>query len=251
MIATKLHQLAGLVGEAEPIVVAMRAAAKFFIAPEIVDIMPRSDVQKSIGAMLQAGIARLPFSPLLVEFAVVPPIHRLVLLDEIGNSGDGGFRARVVTIRQAGFAIVSTSKITVEIRQSGLHVDGHSDESEGRAVGLAASMALLMLNVRGVEKEVVSVERLNLVRQRKGQPLVPQHTVIRIGTIYDRHGQGHKYGGSESGRHMPVHFRCGHARHQHFGEGNAEIRVVYIPPVLVNYREGGEPPRAPEKAVQL
>lgn len=44
-----------------------------------------------------------------------------------------------------------------------------------------------------------------------------------------------------AGRTMPVHMRAGHARRQHHGPGNSEVKWVYIPPVLVNFKPGVEP----------
>lgn len=246
IIATRFHDLAELTG-GDPLVAKMAAAPKYAIATTLLAVLAREDIQKSILAMLEAGIAKLPFSPLLIEFSVTPEFRRFVLLEE---ETAVGFSARHALLNRDDFASVSPSQVRAKLTPVGLNVERHADEGEGWATALAVSTALLMLNIRGVDKQVIEVERLNRQRGFRGRAAIPRHTVLRIGVIFDRHGQGTVQGAS--GRHMPVHLRAGHTRLQACGEGFADRKPVYIAPVLVNYRpDSVETPRLPEKVVTL
>lgn len=250
MIATKLHHLLELgVDQHDPVVKKMLAAPKFVVMPDVMAIMTRKDVQRSIAAMIEAGIARLPYAPLLVEFSVDPqtPIRRFVLLDELANAG--AFSARVALLAGRAFAAVAEAHIVIEIVDDGLKVTQASNVADGMAAALAVSVAMLMLNIKGLDRETVATDALNKHRAKKGQAPIPRHSIVRIGTIYDRHGDGHAAG--DANRHMPVHLRAGHVRNQAFGPGMQDHRPVFIPPVLVNYREGvPEPVRIPEKEIR-
>ena len=103
---------------------------------------------------------------------------------------------------------------------------------------MALGVCLLMLNIQGVEKEMIEAKKLNKARIARGKPSIPQHTVMRIGHVYDQNGERIGLG---TGRVMAVHMRAGHARRQHHGPGNSLVKFVYIPPVLVNFTPGIEP----------
>jgi hypothetical protein len=244
-VGTSIHVLAELAGD-EPLVLRMWEAPKYAVASSLLSVLARDDIQRSVIAMIEAGIAHLPFAPLLVEFSVAPDFRRFVLLDE----AEDGFSAGHALLYRDEMADISPTKAFVAVRPCGLHVDRFSDESEGRAIGLAASIALLMLNIRGVDKQMIEPEALNRARQKRGKTRIPSHTVLRIGTIFDRSGRGSVPG--VEGRHMPVHMRAGHVRMQACGEGFADRKAVFIPPVLVNYRPDLDArPRLPERVVAL
>jgi hypothetical protein len=248
MIATKLHQLAELVGPKEPVIVKMMAAPKYVISPEVMAIMTRTDVQRSIAAMIEAGIARLPYAPLLIEYSVDPnvPVRRFVLLDELAN--EGAFMARVAVLNGRRFAALSDTHIVVEVIDGGLKVTQQRQAADGMAAALAVSIALLMLNIKGIDRETIRTDKLNKARLRGGELPIPRHDVLRIGTIYDRAGVAHAAG--PGNRHMPVHLRAGFVRNQAYGPGLIDHRPVYIAPVLVNYR-ADEPVKVPAKEIRL
>lgn len=248
MIWTRLHVLADL-AFGDPLVQlrmmnAITPVPHFSLAPDLVAVMTREDVQKSILAMVEAGIARLPFAPTLIEFSLSEKVRRFVLVDE----HEAGFTAEVATLHSDRLADVSASKVAIRVTATGLGVEGHRDEAEGIAVAFAVSAALLMLNIKGVEKQVVQVDKLNRARGRLGRTRVPSHTLVRIGTIFDRQGRGESAG---TGRKMPVHLRAGHVRNQACGPELSEHRPVYILPVLVNYRDGEAEPRPVRRRVAV
>lgn len=243
MIATRLHRLAEI-GVDDSLLALMQGAPKFVVAPDLMEILGRDDVQRSILAMVEADIARLPYPRLVVEFSVDPAVRRFVLLEESAE----GFTARLALLAGDRLASVSVSSVLVRLSAAGFKVDRHADQKEGMAAALAVTIALLMLNIRGVRKDVIEVERLNRQRLRTGKPAVPGHTVVRIGTIYDRSGRA---AGEAPGRRMPVHLRAGHARMQVCGPERADRKLIFVPPVLVNYRpETDDVPRLPEKVLR-
>ncbi|MCG6115076.1 MAG: hypothetical protein MEQ84_07740 [Mesorhizobium sp.] len=245
MIATRLHFLSELVG-AEPLVSRMQSAAHYVIGDDLVAVLAREDVQKSIIAMIEAGIARLPYAPILIEYQVAVGARRFVLLDE----AQGGFRVEGAFLMRDRLASVSSTRGLLRLGTSGVSLDRCANAEEGAAFVLAAAMALLMLNIRGVDKRLVEPTALNRARAKRGcKAKIPSHTVVRIGTIYDRSGRHATDGGS--GRTMPVHLRAGHTRMQAFGENFSERKPVYIAPVLVNYRDTADAAPLPRKAVRL
>ena len=116
--------------------------------------------------------------------------------------------------------------------------DSRTHETWMRIAGASLGIALLMLNIQGVEKEVIEPTKLNRQRKASGKPGIPTHTVMRIGHVYDHNGNRVGLG---AGRTMPVHMRAGHTRRQHYGEGNTLEKIVFIPPVLVNFKPGERP----------
>lgn len=109
---------------------------------------------------------------------------------------------------------------------------------------MALGIASVLLNTRGIKKEVVSTGRINRKRGGStGKPLIPEHTVIRIGHVYGRDGQVVSASGP-SGSRKPtrVHWRRAHIRGIRYGKGREKIKYELIPACLVNYQDGDEVP---------
>lgn len=267
MIGTKLHQLREIVGTREnvPLLHDMLKAPKYFIDKDVVDLLSRNDVQTSIAAMIQANVARLPFNPLLIEYDTFGDtggkMHCFVLLEEAAGCiraqnfimyESEKYNSTVARETRAGSHIRIDLINSVDILKPTIKVDanGAGDTLDAQIAAVAVMIALLMLNVKGIEKRVVETESLNKQRVKRNKHPVPSHTVIHIGTIYDRSGKGHRYINDGKRGPMPVHMRRGHARHQACGEGMKDHKWVYIPPVLVNYREESTM-RIPEQTVRI
>ncbi len=115
----------------------------------------------------------------------------------------------------------------------------------------ALNLALLMLNTKGIEKQVITVaESLNKKRKAHGKLPIPTHSVVHVGTIYRRDGTAIKHEG-HGGWHMPMHWRCGYTRVQHFGTNREETKMVYIPPCIVNFKPEEAAPAAPHRNVKV
>lgn len=275
-IKTKLHLVDEVINAFEvsrgakknyrdPLVEKMMEAPKFYVDRDVVELLQRNDAQASIAAMIKADVARLPYNPLLLEYETFGDtggrMHCCVLLSEKA----GAFAAEVLLIYEAPdgkTAVRSTplnSEILVYLLYSGdndrptikVEGNGSGDKLDCEIVAYATMMALLMLNIKGIEKQHVETHALNKARAKKDKSPIPSHTIVHIGTIFDKSGKGHRFGGN-TGRTMAVHLRRGHARNQACGEGRQDHKWIYIPPVLVNYREAdGKRPRVPEQLIRV
>ena len=239
-IATALHKMVEVAPD-EPILARSMAAHHFVIDRKLVDLLGRSDVVASIRAALDADLFHLPYPEVAVEFEAEDGVRRLVLLTD----KDGGFDAYVCAYSEPVLT-VSDTPLMVMPDDGKLHISGKgSSDLDRLAAGFAAAVALLILNIRGVDREVVEPTALNRKRVDRGLPPVPHHAVFHIGTIYDRDGRPV----SGSRRAMPVHLRSGYIRQQVHGKGRVERKLVYIAPVLVNYQAGGPDPAPTRKIV--
>lgn len=105
-------------------------------------------------------------------------------------------------------------------------------------IGMAGlRMGVLMAQIAELDREEVPApEKLNRHRIRKGEKPIRGYNYIRIGRVVDASGNSYERG--TTGRHMPIHLRAGHVRRQHFGKDRAEVKRIWIAPVLVNYKPG-------------
>lgn len=165
MIKTKLHRIREIIDsnsgvvktkERSLILERMEAANKYFVDRDVVELMNREDVQLSIAAMIDAGVARLPFNPLLIEYATISkddhPIHCCVLLTE----QDDSIGAEVILVYNNGSGeLVRSSFEGARVKttfvhekgKAGLRVDANNagDTLDAEITALAVMMALLML----------------------------------------------------------------------------------------------------------
>src|SRR4051812_13090312 len=88
-IATKLHKALELAPDEEFFQRCSRLP-HYVVDPSLVELLLRGDVRASINAMVEAGIARLPFGEMLVEIET-SPTRNFVLLEEYQDQ----FRAYV------------------------------------------------------------------------------------------------------------------------------------------------------------
>ena len=239
-IFTRLHKLAELV-EAVDI---PKTEHHYVIGADLMLAMPRADVQRSIAAMIDAGMARLPFPELLVEFSVDPSVTRFLWLRE--RPQDDAIEATTIMLTSKGLATVPLEPAQVVIQGGALAVRDCSDARDAQAIALGTSFALLMLNVKGVDKVRIEPKGLNRAREKSGKGPVPTHHVLRIGVVYDRAGKAVQGAGQKT-----VYLRAGHVRMQACGPGWREHRRIYVNPVLVNYREGDETPAARPRVVKM
>ena len=245
-IRTALHKIDWSVLEPEKQVL-MNKAAKYFVDEDVVGIMNREDTMKSIQALVEANLLRLPFDPILIEFNATKAFRRFVILRQNGEDflADSWFWHFEKEALWEG-----SQNSTVMMNEDAFLVTGVVDKQDAHSIIVAVTMALLFLNVTGIEKQVVTPTGLNRSRIKRGLSPVPTVTTMRIGTVYDRSGNPVKGAGGVAG-HRRVHMRAGHTRRQHYGVGNAETKIIYVPPVVVNYKPGDAMPALPSKRVKL
>lgn len=108
----------------------------------------------------------------------------------------------------------------------------------------AVCALIVVLRTKGVTQDRIEVPHvLNKTRLQSGKTIIQDHTVLRIGHVYDKSGNAHKY----TGRTMPVHWRAGHWRNQAFGPGRTRHYDLFIEPMLINYVDGDKPVPRPKE----
>jgi hypothetical protein len=257
-------------------------AAHFVIDPKLVDLFKDKKVQASMTTLVKHGVQSLPFDPMLVEWRdhrdpefvhfvrlqtkpIVPPIFsgKLRVLGEEGHECD--IYAYPLTTCP-GPETGDRAIIAMDIRDpmplswdAGRYGKGdrpfvcwtgmskNSEEEKLRdnlaMVSVRAlSIALLMLNNKSVTKEHVDTTPLNRARMKNNKLPIPAYTVLKIGTIYDRHGRAVS---NPTGRHMPVHWRCAHVREQPYGPGRTKVRPILIAATLVNFQSDTDIDKVP------
>jgi hypothetical protein len=260
MIKTKLHILAmnidprtNVPGKDHKQIIAMHKAASFVVDKEVLDLLMREDVSKSVKALVEAKMVRLPYNPMVVEFETTPLHHEFVMLREHNDTIYG-----IVAILdiKSHTAIVINEELKMEVLDDGFIITNTPVSRDDKIIidvfAKGVNIALFMLNTKGIEKRVVEVpESMNRKRAAHGKPSIPTHSVVHVGTIYRRDGTAIKNEGGRGGWHMPMHMRCGYTRTQHFGKNREETRIVYIPPCIVNFKPEEPAPAAPKRMVKL
>lgn len=243
-IATKLHQALEL-APSDQTLLDLVDLPHYVVDDRLVQMFTREDVTRSVEAIIGAGIARLPYPSLLIEFEAEPTVRRFVRLDEYFGFS---FTARIFTLSSPLLTITSDPvKANLSTDPAGIVIDADkASDMEKLSAAFAICVGLLMLNIQGVDKEVIETEKLNRNRERSGKAGIPRHTLLRVGTVYDRNGKPVTSAGAYR---MPVHLRAGHVRNQAYGKGRTERKPIYIPPTLVNYQPGDEEPARQPKRI--
>ncbi len=231
---------------------------KFVVDPKLYEVMEPRLISDSIKAMIQCNVMRLPFDPMMIECTFYD-----VLPDETFFLFIKGESVRLFSYLN-DLAIVHPiqSEIKHALNEDGkaaMDVNTHwaflpdsamqSYQSQekydqmahwvARVTQRLASIAYVITNLQGVEREVIEgPTRLNRKREKSGKPPIPTYTLLRIGHVYKANGEKIDYHGSGI---RQVHMRRGHTRRQRYGKELSESRLIYIEPVLVNYRGGDAP----------
>lgn len=243
----------------------------------------------TLDAMAKAGIRNLPFDPILIEYTSMSlagrTVHNFIRLQTRPLGGwaepvtDAGTPVAIDTYayivqyqrdpRDPDNILIASLPISAPIGikmgepgraftvlvqtrvmdERDVNVYTQMEYEMHLVVAEAMSIAMLMLNTKGIEHVRVDTTKLNKARLKRNEPAKPRinpYTVLRIGHVYDRQGNAHSIGGS--GRHMPVHWRAGHVRNMPYGSFKLDVRPTrprFIPPCLVNFD-----PLNPEDAPQ-
>jgi len=239
-IYTRLHKLLEIATDET----FTNAVHHYVIGDDLLAALSREDVQKSIDAMIQADMARLPFPEMLVEYSVSPGVSRFLWLEE----KDGDISALTAMLTSNGLVTVAVEPAIVRTQAGVLRVECKTGEEDAMAVAVGTSFALLMLNIRGIEKRIIEPKALNASRAKKGRVSVPSHVLLKIGVVYTKEGKAVIHGSDSL---KTVYLRAGHVRQQAVGKGWSSHRPVYIAPQLVNYRDGAEIPKQKMRVVEM
>jgi hypothetical protein len=245
-IHTLFHQLdhskiyTDFIGEA-------RSAAVYVVGGDVVEIMQREDVFKSIQALMEADVFRLPYPKMLVEFSAHENVRRFCLIKEMPGE-KYAMTAECVFLHCGDSKEMTTHHTTTngEVRMTKeMFMAGEfGTKQDAHSAILAISMSLLFLNTKGIEKVHVEPSAFNRARIKKGKSVAVPYTYMRIGTVFDREGRAVKVVG---GGKVRMHMRAGHTKNQHYGPSNSLTKIIYIGPVLVNYNPHEEVVIKPRK----
>jgi hypothetical protein len=250
---------------------------KFCLTEEVATIvMTSEECHASLTAMRDADVLRLPFPEMIVEVPDARPdhiSHTIICAD--GNAlpdlvkdpqGERKFVAILIAlvrdesgpyillspsihslgwVARDGVPLISFGAEAALWMPKGEASDHRTRDTYVGEMGPAARAlfsALILTNTRGITKEIIETERLNRARAKTGKTgtPVPRHTLLRIAHAYVR-SEGSSTGGRRSPR---VHLRRGHTKEMPVGKGRTGRKLVYIPPVLVNW-DGDEDHRHP------
>lgn len=154
-------------------------------------------------------------------------------IEKIGNVNSAGAIMRAVPSH-----FFYKDRLTTKFKE---HILTGNEIDTLKPISEALCALIVLMHTRGIKQEKITVDaKLNKARAKNDKPLIQDHTVIRIGHVYNRDGERVEYN-SNTGRTMPVHWRQGHWRQQRWGTGLDKVRPVFIKPMLINYIEGDEP----------
>lgn len=243
----------------------------FVISEKLQEVFKQDECLLCVQAMLEAGVFKLPYEWQLIEFDYKTDTMTEKVYCAVKQHADGKIDVYTMLYmnRDVGLCYVIppfTHTIKFELNvdpetnktEVGFNFEtfactyykdqevikkqfknGGQDLSE-LLVGLALRAVYYLAvvsNARGVAKEHIACEALNKKRVKRGNTRVPDHTVFRIGRVYDRSGKSSHYDENDAvKRRMPIHLRRGHVRHQRHGKGREQVKLTYIEPVLVNFK---------------
>lgn len=264
ILAENHNSIDGTPSIQQPQMLQLLEAPTFVMQSDAFELMQRTDCGAAIKALHEAGIFRLPypkmvvewqlrdgtpydFAPEFAEWGKLEPIHEFIHLEEkydekLGKYGVVAQYAFLFTRSRIGGFF--QDKLSFTHVDDGLTCGFLKDiDPRMRDVAMGASliglnMALVLMNMKGIEREVHSCEPLNKQRVKKGKPAIPQYTYVRIGHVYKADGTRVKYTDGDV-RKMPMHVRSAHTRRQHFGKDNSETKIIYVPSCIVNFDPHG------------
>lgn len=224
----------------QDIIQAAQATPKFFLDRGLTELLDKDEVNRSLQDMHAAGLARLPFPELIVEWDHVRADNTtqryFCILTERSSvakplDGEDGwhpwiaFLMRLAVLGGETRAVMSPSAIYVrfdaeagEEKEFGFHYAARpapfwqsfpdvlpkymtdTIELEAHRIGDAIAAVVMLLHTKGVKKTVVSAPKLNKQRAKKQLPAVPDVTTLSIGMVYDKDGAGRAYTPTSGGR---------------------------------------------------
>lgn len=213
---------------------------------------------KSMVAMKEAGVLRLPYPEMMVELWLGPkPFSDFRYFTKLSETGTVGvFRAQVVewvndSLWPKSFDATFTWEVAMPDHsvpvldltggasppitgEPGFQVAFTDPTRQDIIPHLTAAimLAVMMTNISGLERETVEpkeLKRLNKSREARGKPRITTHTVVRIGHVYNEAGQKVRITDGNR-RQTAIHMRSAHTRRQQHGrkweEENPELAAL-------------------------
>lgn len=144
------------------------------------------------------------------------------------------------------FATKTYHDVSTQTRDMGmffnesLYENGHEASQSFLQNSFVLKELLLQLNTQGLVRKVEPApEKLNKQRAIKQKPLLTDTIYIQPKYYYDKEGNEHDFNPAKP---ITLHWRRGHLRGVRYGKGKELLKMMFIKPCLVNYREGDEIP---------
>lgn len=231
----------------DPSMQKMMKAPHFVIQKDALELMGRADISSTIQALHDAQLTRLPYPEILIEYSECAEdgsdeFRHFVLLEEL--DGHKAFTPtwaffdmtkRVGGMQKvpARISFAHEGKMAFEYSDYGMTKRLRDVIDHGaQCCRYAADICFMLLNTRGIEKEVIECHALNKQRVAKGRTRIPTHRYVHIAKVYRRDGTHEAY---QTGTHKRMHLRKGHVRNQHYGPKNESVKIIYVEPVIVNF----------------
>lgn len=249
---------------------------KFVVESDLLELVMPAGFEHSLLDMKKAGLFRLPFPAMIVEFNFKGVYYVVMLRDQavgtpfpweaesgVVKSSDAeimpfyGIVFRVDADEDGQYVVLSPSVqgISLEDRDGspwiaisaqGLHIFPPSERldklvkqtwlKDGAAIYRAVATAMLVMHTEGVKREVVDCSKMNKKRVASNKIPIPRHIVLSIGKVY-RSASSNVADAYNPRKSPRPHWRRGHLRNVRFGPNRASIKEVYINPKLVAYKE--------------
>lgn len=235
----------------------LQTVPMFVFSDESMDLLIKSpQAQKSMSTLAEHKLIHLPYPEMLVQWTMTAadstPVTYFVLFHEKDNQ----VRALDITLFSAHKAVrIARKTAVIECKPDQIVVDLADDVPDrhlaGKVLAFGMQLAVLMQHVGGLDREVVEPQyKLNKRRAAKGKSEIRGYQYVHIGKVYDSSGREHSRTGNGTGRHMPVHLRAGHVRNQFYGKERSQRKLIWIPPVIVNYDSGEEQKQVVKRVVR-
>lgn len=210
----------------------MKNAPKFVFGGDVVKFLNDNNAWQSMKALVEAGLAKLPFSEMLVEYAANDNIRWFIHIKEDHSGSMFHIKSLFYGLQEKKICLETENGLVLMGRNEFNAIDFTQKQGAHAAI-VAVTMAIFLTNLQGIERqEIVPKASFNKARAAKGRQLVPNYTYVRIGRVYGRDG---KPVNAIGGGTVRMHLRSAYNRRQHHGKENALVKMVHIPACIVNY----------------
>lgn len=231
MIHSKLHKVLEVIDDC-PLKADLQRDPLYIFDDHLLDILIQgTSSTKSMIALAEVSMLHLPYPKMTVQWNSASGKGTwFISLRERDNS----FYARSAFLFRGTENVVVNDQMETVVKLGPQEFEiTSSDETVAMGSAIGTRLAVLMIHVAGLDREIVEPpEKLNKQRLKSNKPPVQRYSYVHVSKVYDSSGKAHAY----TGRHMPIHMRAGHVRRQHHGKDNEEVKLIWIAPVLVNYK---------------
>ena len=136
----------------------------------------------------------------------------------------------IKTAYRSGFIAQIMKTDNLSTLEDGVRAFIENERSLARRV---LELLVASLAIKNIEKATVEHKKFEKIKTNKTSQVYKYITTLKIGKITETYRSD-----GLSNTTVRPHMRRGHIRNQHFGEGNKEVKKIFIQPVFVNADEG-------------